>query len=98
MITLPVVLSDGAGPYVLDADGRITLVLAPHPAVAGAHLAMGEAAPDHRIGLVRPVAGPVWEWVARAEVAAARRVDALDALDAVADEQAAAVWAHDHGR
>lgn len=97
-ITLPVVLSDGAGPYLLDADGRITLVLGPHPAIPGASLAMGEAAPDHRIGLVRPVAGPVWEWIARAEVAPEGRVEALDALDAVADAGAAAAWARGHGR
>ena len=91
-VTLPVVLSEGAGPYLLDAGGRITLVLAPHPALAGAHVAMGEPAPEHRIGLVRPVEGPVWEWTVCAEVAPGRRVEALDALDAAADEAAAARW------
>lgn len=96
VITLPVVLSDGAGPYLLDGDGRITLVLAPHPGFAGAHLAMGEASPDHRIGLARHVSGPVWEWIACAEVAPERRVEALDALDEVADADAAAVWAGAH--
>jgi hypothetical protein len=98
VVTLPVVLSDGAGPYLLDGDGRITLVLAPHPRIAGASVAMGEAAPGHRIGAVRPVAGPVWEWVARAEVAPAERVAALDALDAAGDAEAAAVWASDWRR
>lgn len=92
-VTLAVVLTEGAGPYVIDAAGRITLVLAPHPLMAGAHLAMGEPSPLHRLGLVRRRPDvPAWEWVARAEVAPAGRVAALDALDAVADEAAAADW------
>ena len=92
-VTLAVVLSEGAGPYMLDAAGRITLVLGPHPALPGVHLAMGEPAPHHRIGLVRRRAdGPVWEWIARRDVAPEGRVAALDGLDAVPDLVAAGEW------
>jgi len=92
-VVLAVVLSEGAGPYMLDASGRITLVLGPHPRVAGAHLAMGEPAPAHRIGLVRRRDdGPVWEWTARSDVAPARRVEALDELDTAADAGEAGAW------
>jgi hypothetical protein len=91
-VSLPVVLSDGAGPHLLDAAGRLTLALGPHPALDGARVAMGEAGPDHRIGLVRPVAGRLWAWVVDAEVAPARRIEELDRLDAAADEAAARLW------
>lgn len=93
-VTLPVVLSDGAGPYLLDFDGRVTLVLGPHEAVEGAHVAMGEAAPLHRVGLVRPVGeAPVWRWLADALVPEERRVAALDGLVACTDLEAARRWA-----
>lgn len=95
-IVLPVVLSDGAGPYLLDAGGRITLVLGEHPAIAGAHVAMGHPAPAHRIGLVAR-AGTVWRWLARADVDAAGRVAALDALDACPGLPEALRWAAGHG-
>jgi len=92
-VTLPVVLSDGAGPHLLDTDGRLVLALGAHPHIAGASVAMGEAAPAHAIGLVeRAGDGPLWRWVARARVAPADRVTALDALDAAADRAAAERW------
>ena len=92
-VTLAVLLTEGAGPYMLDASGRITLVLGPHPALPGVHLAMGEPSPNHRIGLVRRrVDGPVWEWVVRSDVAPDRRVGALDDLDAVTDLVGAGEW------
>lgn len=93
-VTLAVVVSEGAGPYMIDALGRITLVLGPHPALAAAHLAMGEPAPDHRVGLVRARAdGPVWEWIARSDVPADGRVAALDELVAVTDLAGVLRWA-----
>lgn len=93
-VTLAVVLSDGAGPYLLDVDGRITLVLGAHPTIPAAHLAMGEAAPDHRLGLVRRVGdGPAWEWLADARVPPPERIAALDALDACAAVEDARRWA-----
>ncbi len=95
-IVLPVVLSDGAGPYLLDADGRITLVLGPHPAITGAHVAMGHPAPGHHVGLVAR-AGAAWRWLARAEVDPAGRVAALDALDACPGLPEALRWAAGHG-
>ena len=92
-VTLAVVLTEGAGPYMLDAAGRITLVLGRHPALSGTHLAMGEPTPVHRIGLVRRRAdGPVREWVVRADVPPDRRVAALDGLDAVTDLTGAGEW------
>jgi hypothetical protein len=93
-VVLAVVLTEGAGPYLLDVEGRITLVLGPHPTLEGVHLAMGEPRPDHSIGLVRRVEGVVWEWVVRSRVAPARRVQALEELDAVVDLAEAAGWEH----
>jgi hypothetical protein len=94
-IVLPVVLSEGAGPYLLDADGRITLVLGPHPAIAQAHVAMGHPGPGHRIGLVAR-ADAAWRWLVRAEVEPAGRVAALDALDACPGLPDARRWAAGH--
>ena len=95
-IALPVVLSEGAGPYLVDAEGRLVLALGPHPRIAGASVAMGEAAPEHVVGLVeRQGDGPVWRWTARGDVPAVGRVRALDALDAVADREAALSWERD---
>ena len=90
-ISLPV-LSEGAGPYLLDAAGRITLALGTHPALAEQLVAMGEAGPAHRLGLVRRVAGRVWSWTVDAEVMPAQRVEQLDRLDAAADADAALRW------
>jgi hypothetical protein len=93
-IVLPVVLSDGAGPHLLDARGRITLALADHPTIPGARVAMGEARPLHRVGLAAPLGdGPLWRWLAAREVDAAGRIAALDALDAAPDLAAARRWA-----
>jgi hypothetical protein len=91
-VSLPVLVSEGAGPHLLDAGGRLTLVLAPHPSLADERIAMGEAAPAHRIGLVRRVEGRLWRWSADAEIDPARRVLELDRLDAVADEAGARRW------
>jgi hypothetical protein len=96
-VTLPVVLSDGAGPHLVDADGRLVLALGPHPHVAETWVAMGEAAPDHAIGLVEPAGdGGLWRWVTRARVVPEGRVAALDALDAAPDREAAARWERQH--
>jgi hypothetical protein len=92
-VTLPVVLTDGAGPHLLDADGGLVLALAPHPSLAGARVAMGAPSPRHAVGLVRPLPGGGWLWMARVEVDEADRVPALDALDAVTDAHGAEAWA-----
>jgi hypothetical protein len=96
-VSLPVLLSEGAGPYLLDAAGRVTLALGPHPALEGERVAMGEPAPGHRVGLVRRVDGRLWRWTVDAEVAPADRVEALDGLDAAADAEAARAW-QEHAR
>ena len=95
-VVLPVVLSDGAGPYVIDGRGRLVLVLGPHRSLGGASVAMGPAEPDHVLGLVERN-GAGWRWIARAEVAPADRIAALDELDEVSDLPAAAAWADRRG-
>ena len=95
-VTLPVVLSDGAGPHLVDAAGRLVLALGPHPRIGGASVAMGEAAPDHPVGLVeRAGDAPLWRWVAHARVAPGERVAARDALDGAPDRDAARRWEAD---
>jgi hypothetical protein len=92
-VVLPVIVSDGAGPYLLDATGRITLALGDHPTLPGLRVAMGEPRPRHRVGLVRPT-GEVrlWEWGWDAEVDPEMRVAALDALEGVTDADGADGW------
>lgn len=94
-VVLPVVLSDGAGPYLLDRDGRLTLVLGAHRAISGAHVAMGAPSPGHAIGAVERRGGGLWEWLARVDAGPDGRVRALDGLDACADAAAARRWASD---
>lgn len=92
-VALPVVLTDGAGPHLLDADGGLVLALGPHPAIAGARVAMGAASPLHAVGLVRPLGNGGWIWLVRAHVEDAGRVAALDELDGLPDADAIAAWA-----
>jgi hypothetical protein len=92
-VALPVVLTDGAGPHLLDADGSLVLALGPHPAIAGALVAMGAPTPLHAVGLVTRVGGGGWAWLARARVADSGRVDALDGLEAVVDASGLRSWA-----
>jgi hypothetical protein len=92
VVALPVVLAEGAGPYLLDASGHLVLAVADHPHLAGARVAVGQSGPGFVVGLVRPALEGGWRWRARAEVVAAERVAALDELDAVSDEHAAAAW------
>lgn len=92
-VVLPVVLSDGAGPHLLDAEGRLVLALGAHPRLPDAALAMGEGRPDHRVGLVTPVGdGALWRWLADDVVAPADRVAALDALDALGPDDDLGGW------
>ena len=94
-IELDVVLSDGAGPYLLDADGLLVLVLGTHPAGGGAHVALGQPRPDRaRLGAVIPAGfTDGWAWIARAEVPAAARIPVLDELAAAHDTAALRAWA-----
>lgn len=93
-VELGVVLSDGAGPYLLDADGTLILVVAAHPAFASRGVAMGQAGPQLvRIGVVAPAtSGRHWIWCARSDVPVARRVAALDALDRAGTDAEVAEW------
>lgn len=97
-VTLPVVVSDGAGPYLLDAAGRLVLVLGAHRRLAGMSLAMGQPSPDHRLGVVVPVVpARLWLWRAGVSIGADQRVAGLDELDIVADPPALAAWARRFG-
>ena len=49
-VALPVLLTDGAGPHLLGADGALVLVLGPHPWLQGARVAMGAPSPRHAVG------------------------------------------------
>jgi hypothetical protein len=94
-VALPVVLSDGAGPYLLDDAGLVTLAIAPHPRIAELRVAMGAPSPGHRVGVVRKADGTrLWEWIADAVVSPARRVEALDGVDDAADAADLARWQH----
>lgn len=92
-VALPVVLTDGAGPHLLDATGTLVLVLGAHRSLPHAHLAMGQAGGRSVIGLVRPVGDGGWAWLVRAAVHDTERVAVLDDLDAVADGPGARQWA-----
>lgn len=92
-VALPVLLTDGAGPHLLDAEGALVLVLAVHPALPNARMAMGQVAPGYAVGLVRPLGGGGWAWMVRAGVHEIERVAVLDDLDAVADWPGARAWA-----
>ena len=97
-VTLDVVLSDGAGPHLLAADGTLVLALGAHPAISDLTVAMGQ--PDgmsHRLGLVRELAGGVWGWWTSAAVPSAARVNALDGLAELASAADVEGWAHRFG-
>jgi hypothetical protein len=98
-VALPALLSDGAGPHLLDAAGRLVLAVADHPRVPGARVAMGAAdgavgpgGGPELIGLVRRDGTAVWRWELRATVPSRERVAALDALDDVRGDPGAAAW------
>lgn len=97
VVVLPVLLSDGAGPHLLDPAGRLVLAVGRHPGLDGAHVAMAAVDPSDiggatTVGVVRSMAGPVWAWQARARVSAAGRVAALDELDVVDDSAGLVSW------
>jgi len=94
-IALDAVLTDGAGPYLLDAAGLLVLVVGRHPAGAGVHVAMGQPGLDRaRIGAVAQAgAGGRWRWIARADVPLAARIATLDALAEAGDTAALEAWA-----
>ncbi len=91
-IELGVVLSDGAGPHLLDVSGALVLVVGEHSHVPGAWVAMGVPSPLCGVGAVERD-GHVYRWIGRVEVAEAGRVAVLDALDACTDRDAVHRWA-----
>jgi hypothetical protein len=93
-VELGVVLSDGAGPYLVDADGLLVLVVDAHPVLAGLHIAIAQPGPERaRLGAVRPLGtAGCWSWVCRADVPATDRIAALDALVGADREGALQAW------
>jgi hypothetical protein len=68
-------------------------VLGPHRGISRAHVTMGDAVPLHAIGLTQRIDdGPVWEWIARADVPPRGAAQALDALDELIDSEGARGW------
>jgi hypothetical protein len=98
-VELGVVLSDGAGPYLVDADGVLVLVLDRHSHIADGHLAMGQRDEARaRIGLVSDRgAHGAWRWLARADVDVAAMVAVLDQLADADTEEAIVRWQDDRG-
>jgi hypothetical protein len=91
-VALPVLLTEGAGPHLLDASGALVLGLADHPAPAAGRVAMGPAPGGERIGLAAPLGPGLWEWRVAAVVPGPRRVAALDELAAATGEAEALAW------
>ena len=93
-VRLPVLLTDGAGPHLLDVDGRLLLAVGPHGALPGARVVMGAEGPGwERVGVAHPGPGEgLWSWAAWARVPPAARVPALDALLEARDGQGLAAW------
>lgn len=91
-IGLPVLVSDGAGPYLLAADGSLVLVLGPHAHLRDHCVAMGQPNPDHLIGAVVDERDVGWHWTACATVSSDQHIDALDGLAAAADEVSLSAW------
>jgi hypothetical protein len=79
-VRLPAVLTGGAGPHLLAADGSLVIVLGPHAPVSGTSVAMSEPMPLHWVGLVEPVGPTGWTWRTCAAVSQDDRVEALDQL------------------
>ena len=90
-VEIGVVLSDGAGPHLLDATGVLVLVLGAQSHIDGAMVAMGAPNPHQAIGGVT-LRGAHWMWLARRDVPEASRVMALDELDACSDVAGLAAW------
>jgi len=98
-VSLPVLLSDGAGPYLVDAGGALVLAVAEHPRLSGLRVGIGPLEDGiEQIGVVEragPPSDAVWCWRAVARVGAATRLAALDALDEVSEITALPDWARD---
>lgn len=94
-VELGVALSDGAGPYLVDTDGVLVLVVGQHPTLSDAYVALGPAAPDRdRIGVVRRAAlAGGWRWSARVEVPGSVRIAVLDELANLVGDAALHAWA-----
>lgn len=99
-VTLPVLVTGGAGPHLIDLEGRLVLPLADHPLLGGTRVAIGPLGSGRdQIGLVEGLtpAGRLWRWRARAAVAEDARVAALDRLHAVADRSELERWCRGYG-
>jgi hypothetical protein len=92
-VALPVLLTDGAGPHLLDAEGNLVLALADHPHLPGCKLALGPLRGAEQAGVVEPAgAEALWRWATRAVIDPAHRAAALGALEAVIDRAQLEGW------
>ncbi len=93
-VTLDAMLTDGAGPHLVDGDGRVVIVLGPHPVLTGVSVGMGPSDGDgRRVGVVADEGGGVWRWRAVADVPESQAIAALDRLAAVARTADLRAWA-----
>lgn len=93
-VVLDAMLSDGAGPHLLGADGLLAIALGPHPHLGGLRVCMGEGVgPGRAVGVVEDRGDGVWAWRACARVPAAEAVVALDGLAALEVPAELVSWA-----
>jgi hypothetical protein len=91
-VALPVLLSDGAGPHLLDADGNLVLALADHPHLEALKLALGPTGAKEQVGLVASEADGVWRWKVRSVIDPSHRVGALETLERLQDSTGFDGW------
>lgn len=98
-VVLDAVLSDGAGPHLLDRDGELSIALGPHPLMDGLRVAMAQTSDGRRaVGVVSDDGDGLWSWRARVVVPQPEAVGHLDALAEVADGEGLVRWAGGDGR
>ncbi len=87
---LPAVLSDGAGPHLVDARGEIVIAIADHPLLPGA-VGMGGPGPEYTVGLLLGRSDLPWRWRVRARLGD-DRIAALTELDQAASDVELDAW------
>ena len=96
-VQLEVVMSDGAGPYMLDAAGNLILRVGDHPIIPGCSIAMGEVDTAMvRLGAVVDRRPEGFVWIASRTVSHASRVGELDRLAACSGSGDLHSWRDDN--
>jgi len=95
-VALPVLLTDGAGPHLLDAEGNLVLAIADHPHLPACKLALGPLGGKDQAGLVVPVGSDaLWRWIVHAVFDPAHRLSALDGLERIERREDIDGWLRD---